>query len=178
MMIVCFHKSNYIWMKFDIGIKKCKIGWWVDEDAYCCRLWLLWMMNHNNDGVTMTQLQIDGLVQERCNSIANALELCLSCTNPSKLCRYMVIHIIFYSLQWALETYLLRQPNQVSILLQAPQYILITAGEVMFSVTGLHFAYSQVRGMAGIYHDRIVLVNKKGFLTHWPLGDVVLTFKM
>ena len=26
---------------------------------------------------------IDGLVQERCNSIANALELRLSCTNPS-----------------------------------------------------------------------------------------------
>ena len=28
--------------------------------------------------------QIDGLVQERCNSIANALELRLSCTNPLK----------------------------------------------------------------------------------------------
>ena len=28
---------------------------------------------------------VDGLVQERCNSIANALELCLSCTNPSML---------------------------------------------------------------------------------------------
>ena len=28
--------------------------------------------------------QIDGLVQERCNSIANALELHLSCTNPPK----------------------------------------------------------------------------------------------
>ena len=26
---------------------------------------------------------VDGLVQERRNSIANALELCLSCTNPS-----------------------------------------------------------------------------------------------
>ena len=30
---------------------------------------------------------MDGLVQERCNSIANALELRLSCTNPSKLYR-------------------------------------------------------------------------------------------
>ena len=29
------------------------------------------------------QLHIDGLMQERHNSIANALELCLSCTNPS-----------------------------------------------------------------------------------------------
>ena len=26
-------------------------------------------------------LHIDGLMQERCNSIANSLELCLSCTN-------------------------------------------------------------------------------------------------
>ena len=28
------------------------------------------------------EYDIDGLVQERCNSIANALELHLSCTNP------------------------------------------------------------------------------------------------
>ena len=28
---------------------------------------------------------VDGLVQERCNSIANALELRLPCTNPSML---------------------------------------------------------------------------------------------
>ena len=28
------------------------------------------------------RIYIDGLVQERCNSIANALELSLSCTNP------------------------------------------------------------------------------------------------
>ena len=26
---------------------------------------------------------IDGLVQKRCKFIANALEICLSCTNPS-----------------------------------------------------------------------------------------------
>ena len=37
---------------------------------------LLFSMLHN----------IAGLVQERCNSIANALELHLSCTNPSKWC--------------------------------------------------------------------------------------------
>ena len=32
----------------------------------------------------------------------------------------------------------------VSRLMQIPQYVVITAGEVMFSVTGLGFAYSQV----------------------------------
>ena len=31
--------------------------------------------------------QINGLVQERCNSSASAMELCLSCTNPSE-CSY------------------------------------------------------------------------------------------
>ena len=31
---------------------------------------------------------IDGLMQERRNSTANILELCLSCTNPSILCNF------------------------------------------------------------------------------------------
>uniref|UniRef100_A0A3P8UB13 Solute carrier family 15 member 1 n=1 Tax=Amphiprion percula TaxID=161767 RepID=A0A3P8UB13_AMPPE len=35
------------------------------------------------------------------------------------------------------------QPNSVSMALQIPQYFFITAGEVMFSVTGLEFSYSQ-----------------------------------
>ena len=33
--------------------------------------------------ITMQSQHIDRLVQERCNSIVNTLELCLSCTNPS-----------------------------------------------------------------------------------------------
>ncbi|RVE57946.1 hypothetical protein OJAV_G00204410 [Oryzias javanicus] len=35
------------------------------------------------------------------------------------------------------------KPNTVHMALQIPQYFLITAGEVMFSVTGLEFSYSQ-----------------------------------
>ncbi|XP_030830422.1 solute carrier family 15 member 2 isoform X1 [Strongylocentrotus purpuratus] len=35
------------------------------------------------------------------------------------------------------------QPNSVSMLLQIPQYIVITCGEILFSVTGLEFSYSQ-----------------------------------
>lgn len=36
-----------------------------------------------------------------------------------------------------------REAPDLSLIWQAPQYVLITAGEVMFSVTGLEFSYSQ-----------------------------------
>ena len=43
--------------------------------------WQNWQINHAT--IILTNLYIDGLVQERCNSIAKALELRLSGTNPS-----------------------------------------------------------------------------------------------
>lgn len=36
------------------------------------------------------------------------------------------------------------EPNSVSIFLQVPMYVIITAGEVMLAITTLEFAYSQV----------------------------------
>ena len=41
--------------------------------------------------------KIDGLVQQRRNSIANALELCLSCTNPLKWNMYLPISFFLFS---------------------------------------------------------------------------------
>jgi len=40
-------------------------------------------------------------------------------------------------------SYTLTSPNTVHILWLLPQYIVITVGEVMFSITGLEFSYSQ-----------------------------------
>ena len=45
-----------------------------------------------------TQCHINGLMQERRNSIANALEFCLSCTNSS-------ISVDDLQVQWQLETF-------------------------------------------------------------------------
>ena len=42
------------------------------------------------------------------------------------------------------------EPNSVSIFLQVPMYVVITAGEVMFSITGLEFAYSQVSNIIAL----------------------------
>ena len=42
---------------------------------------------------------IDGLVQERCNSIANALELHLSCANP-------LIYLHLFTWQWSIHAQL------------------------------------------------------------------------
>ena len=38
---------------------------------------------------------------------------------------------------------MLTTPNIVHILWLLPQYIIITVGEIMFSITGIEFAYSQ-----------------------------------
>ena len=48
-------------------------------------------MGDLNDSLIPLCPHIDGLVQERCNSIANALELHLSCTNPLMLSYFMLL---------------------------------------------------------------------------------------
>lgn len=62
------------------------------------------------------------------------------------------------------------EPNSVHIALQIPQYFFITAGEVMFSVTGLEFSYSQVNHYAALFRH----VTTEHFDHHLCLSLVAL----
>lgn len=42
-----------------------------------------------------------------------------------------------------METHIITQPNNLNMMWLIPQYVIITAGEVMFSVTGLEFSFTQ-----------------------------------
>uniref|UniRef100_A0A8C7X7Y4 Solute carrier family 15 member 1 n=1 Tax=Oryzias sinensis TaxID=183150 RepID=A0A8C7X7Y4_9TELE len=55
------------------------------------------------------------------------------------------------------------KPNSIHMALQIPQYFLITAGEVMFSVTGLEFSYSQApSNMKAVLQAGWLLTNSVG----------------
>ena len=45
---------------------------------------------------------------------------------------------------YKLNDYLLTQENSIHMLWLLPQYFVITVGEIMLSITGLEFSYSQV----------------------------------
>ncbi|XP_018420143.1 PREDICTED: solute carrier family 15 member 1 [Nanorana parkeri] len=59
------------------------------------------------------------------------------------------------------------QPNTVHMALQIPQYFLITAGEVVFSVTGLEFSYSQAP-------SNMKSVLQAGWLLTVAVGNIIV----
>jgi len=44
-------------------------------------------------------------------------------------------------------------PNDFAILWQIPQYMIITAGEIMFSITTLSFAFTEVKMLIHRFSD-------------------------
>ncbi|KAM6985059.1 solute carrier family 15 member 1 [Aplochiton taeniatus] len=59
------------------------------------------------------------------------------------------------------------QPNSVHMALQIPQYFLITCGEVVFSVTGLEFSYSQAP-------SNMKAVLQAGWLFTVAVGNIIV----
>lgn len=58
-------------------------------------------------------------------------------------------------------------PNTVNMALQIPQYFLITCGEVVFSVTGLEFSYSQAP-------SNMKSVLQAGWLLTVAVGNIIV----
>ncbi|XP_019637128.1 PREDICTED: solute carrier family 15 member 1-like isoform X1 [Branchiostoma belcheri] len=51
--------------------------------------------------------------------------------------------VVYKNTEYEVNSYIDAEPSSMSILFQIPQYFIITTGEVLFSVTGLDFSYSQ-----------------------------------
>ena len=77
-----------------------------------------------------------------CITISQSIDILMSMMLFIVPCIFYLIISLFAQLVGHIFTDL--PATSVPRLIQLPQYIIITAGEVMFSVTGLEFAYSQV----------------------------------
>ncbi|XP_058456306.1 peptide transporter family 1-like [Malaya genurostris] len=54
----------------------------------------------------------------------------------------IILHEVLEN-EFTLQRHIVTPPNSLHMLWLVPQYVVITAGEVMFSITGLQFSYSQ-----------------------------------
>lgn len=76
-------------------------------------------------------------------------------------------------LRWSLQV--VGEPNSKSMLLQIPQYTAITAGEIMFSITGLEFSYSQApKSMKSVVQAAWLLTTAFGNLIVMIIAELEL----
>lgn len=113
----------------------------------------VYVVNHKNEVIASQNLSTGNFIDIRPGFFDNAEYLlyygkdCEGTTCPRKL-PFMarmgsatVLHVNDNSMEG--DYHQLVRPNTVSIAWVLPQYIVITLGEVLLSVTGLEFAYSQ-----------------------------------
>ena len=97
---------------------------------------LIWLLMHHYPLLKQVN-HIEGLRQERCNSNANALELCISCMNPSLPCYDMSCCVmacsilpyhIFYSILWYLIISIPLPDSKVHGANMGPTWVLSSPG--------------------------------------------------
>ena len=73
-----------LWNLDNIASSNCLDAWWHQAIAWTNQCWHIAKLTFKNifQWNFILSIYINGLVQERCNSIAHALELRLSCINP------------------------------------------------------------------------------------------------
>ncbi|XP_054887260.1 solute carrier family 15 member 2 [Poeciliopsis prolifica] len=112
------------------------------------------------------------------SSVNRGSYLAVRCTNQSKKCEDLSLGVLDFGASY---TFILQEKdgkvvaekmedikaNNVHIAWQIPQYALITAGEVMFSITGLEFSYSQAP-------NNMKSVLQAGWLLTVAFGNVIV----
>ena len=79
-----------------------------------------------------------------------------------------------FTFQMTLKYHTEVEPNHVSMFWQIPQYLIITAGEILFSITGLEFSYSQV---SSILPFKIVTCLLLKCVSHHTVGTCRVSLK-
>ena len=104
---------------------------------------------------------VDGLVQERRNSIANVLELCLSCTNPSIFKCISLKRFIFY--------------NGFVFYNGFCSFVFYYVSAVLYFTMVWHQAGDKpfIEPMITLFTDTFYYVSPDlNQLTHWPMGNL------
>lgn len=139
-------------------------------------------LNKGPDAITILVGEVEFVVPSGVMSMNKSVDRGeypdVTCTTASKTCPKLNLGLLDFG---ALYTVILLEEsgkivshkmedvkaNDVHIAWQIPQYVLITAGEVMFSITGLEFSYSQAPG-------NMKSVLQAGWLLTVAFGNVIV----
>uniref|UniRef100_A0A3B5BD14 Solute carrier family 15 member 1-like n=1 Tax=Stegastes partitus TaxID=144197 RepID=A0A3B5BD14_9TELE len=156
-------------------------GWF--SNLLCAELFFLRFLNgfHSALNVTLGEEQFGNIVNNNMSQYVNVSQglfcaLTGDCNDVGDVCMYeqtlgfgssftMVIPSTFCA--DTIRPIMDISPNSVHMALQIPQYFFMTAGEVVFSVTGLEFSYSQAP-------SNMKSVLQAGWLLTVAVGNIIV----
>lgn len=120
-------------------------SWALLDTKYSHELWceiiaFLYLLHGASYTVPFTLTELCVWLHRWCNTFGIPLVARIVTTVPNALFFYFQCSEDVTQLRYVEDI----QPNTVHMAWQIPQYFLLTCGEVVFSVTGLEFSYSQV----------------------------------